>query len=153
MICLIKNKKIMMCSNNLNYDSISKWNRKRFYLRMKDKEKILNTTFYKGRDIGNIEYVIQKYVNNKNHLPFRISYDFKFYDNKWKVDLYSYNVESSDFMYYGKFWKDVNGKWYLGGSTKDYRLYFDSIEYKIFDDKRNLEEWEEEILLNLKYNW
>jgi hypothetical protein len=141
---------------------------------MKDKEKILNTTFYKGRDIGNIEYVIQKYVNNKNHLPFRISYDFKFYDNKWKVDLYSYNVESSDFMYdfydrnkeellkkypkcdvtdYGKFWKDVNGKWYLGGSTKDYRLYFDSIEYKIFDDKRNLEEWEEEILLNLKYNW
>ena len=44
-----------------NYNSEWKLNRKRFYLRTKDKEKILDTEYYKGRDIGNIEYVIQNY--------------------------------------------------------------------------------------------
>mgnify|MGYP001172316267 CR=1 FL=1 len=133
----------------MNYDSEWKWNRKRFYLRMKDKEKILNTNYYKGRDIGNIEYVIQKYMIDKEQLPFRISYEFKFYDNKWKVDLYTYNVGEEKNVYnfwmknirkmlskypncsvkkYGKFRKirDEN-KWYL---TNEYRLYLDTIEVK-----------------------
>ena len=159
--------------SNMNYDNKWKWNRKRFYLRMKDKEKILDTEYYKGRDIGNIEYVIQNYLNDKGMLPFRFSYEFKFYENKWKVDVYSYNVESSDFVYdyydsnkekllekypkcevvdYGKFW-EMNGIWYLGQTTKDYRLYFDTIEYEMFEDDRNLEEWELKELLNIKYNW
>ena len=37
-----------------NYNSEWKLNRKRFYLRTKDKEKILDTEYYKGRDVGNI---------------------------------------------------------------------------------------------------
>ena len=47
----------------------------------------------------------------------------------------------------------MNGIWYLGQTTKDYRLYFDTIEYEMFEDDRNLEEWELKELLNIKYNW
>lgn len=134
--------------SNMNYDSKWKWNRKRFYLRTKDKEKILDTEYYKGRDIGNIEYVIQNYLNDKEQLPFRISYEFKFYEDKWKVDIYTYETETFDFVdnfyeknkerllkkypkckvvEYGKFWND-NGDWCLGNDTTDYRLYLDTIE-------------------------
>ena len=81
-----------------NYNSEWKLNRKRFYLRPKDKEKILDTEYYKGRDIGNIEYVIQNYLNDKEQLPFRISYEFKFYEDKWKVDIYTYETETFDFV-------------------------------------------------------
>ena len=35
----------------MEYDYKWKFKRKRFYLRLKDKEKILNTEYYKGRDI------------------------------------------------------------------------------------------------------
>ena len=42
----------------MEYDYKWKFKRKRFYLRLKDKEKILNTEYYKGRDISNMEFII-----------------------------------------------------------------------------------------------
>ena len=172
-----------------NYNSEWKLNRKRFYLRTKDKEKILDTEYYKGRDVGNIEYVIQNYLNDKEQLPFRVSYDFKFYEDKWLVDIYTYETESFDFVdkfyeknkerlfekypkckvvEYGKFWMDNDGRWYLGGSQNDYRLFLDTIEVEHQKPKekvnyRNLffgvdfgnKKCDVEVkeLLNIKYNW
>ena len=92
----------------MNYDYKWKFKRKRFYLRLKDKEKILNTEYYKGRDISNMEFVIQNYMNDKDKLPFEVSYDFTFYKTKWKVDIYSYDVDTFEFVW----------NWYLQNKHK-----------------------------------
>ena len=133
----------------MNYDYKWKFKRKRFYLRLKDKEKILNTEYYKGRDISNMEFVIQNYMNDKDKLPFEVSYDFTFYKTKWKVDIYSYDVDTFEFVWnwylqnkhkivlkypkcvpkeYGKFVFD-GMYWFIdNGSKNNMRLYLDTIE-------------------------
>ena len=146
----------------MEYDYKWKFKRKRFYLRLKDKEKILKTEYYKGRDISNVEFIIQNYLNNKELLPFNVSYEFEFRMYDWKVDIYTYNVDE-----YGKFW-NCGGDWYIGGSVDDYRLYLDTIEceHKIPNDKikcdkqffnvdfkKGNDKVDNKVLLKIKYNW
>ena len=171
-----------------DYDYKWKLKKKRFYLRNKIKDKLLNTDYYLGRQISKIEYEIQKYLNDKEQLPFEISYEFEFKKYEWKVDLYSYNTNTEEYLdefynkhktellikypkseivggdRYGKFWLDNNGKWILGGSNTDYRLYLDTIVVKnvisnnminykhYFFGIKNKKETDK-ILINEKYNW
>tara|TARA_B100000767_G_scaffold100772_1_gene96718 strand:+ start:446 stop:1609 length:1164 start_codon:yes stop_codon:yes gene_type:complete len=157
----------------INRTNEFKLDKKKFNFSSENKQKLLNIN-YSIEDIKNIEYSIQNYLNEKNEKPLKLSYEFIFYNNYWKVNLYTFNVNSYNFIYeffnknkdrllkrypkceiveYGKLYKNMNGKWYTKQSNKNFRLYFDTIKNILLDETEIITVSKNDELLNIKYNW